>query len=80
MKTTADVLQEEGHSQCIEYRRAHRRAYRARQRRIDYCPNYKALAAIEKALAEGWALSMSDAINQALTEWGEWMTQDDGPE
>lgn len=56
-------------SQSIEYRRANRRVHRAHQRRIDYLPDGESVEILEAALREGYALSLGDAINQALRTW-----------
>ncbi|WP_148203067.1 hypothetical protein [Thiobacillus denitrificans] len=66
----ADILRRYG-SHSIEYRRAHRRQYRATNWRIDYIPDRKAEAVLLRAVREGWALSYADAINQALRAWVE---------
>lgn len=63
-------------SQSPEYRRAWRKQYRARTRRVDFYPDSKAAKAIDMAVANGWALSSSDAINQALRAWADWMAED----
>ena len=75
--TTIEVLTQFGSSQCIEYRRAWRRAYRANRRRVDYMPDMRATKAMDQALLRGWALSQPDAINQALVAWAGWMAQHD---
>lgn len=66
-------------SDSPEYRRAWRKQYRARTRRVDYYPDRRATKALDMAMAQGWALSQSDAISQALGAWAEWMA-DDCPE
>ena len=69
-KDMADILRRYG-SQSIEYRRAHRQQYRAMNWRIDYIPDREAEAVLLHAVREGWALSFTDAINQALRAWSE---------
>ena len=69
------VLAEHG-SNSPEYRRAWRRQYRGMFRRVDYYPDSLAAKALDRAVAKGWALSSSDAINQALRAWAEWMAED----
>lgn len=64
------AMREHG-TQSIEWRRAYRRFYRSLQKRIDYLPDRKALAVLELALSRSWALSYTDAINQALRAWVE---------
>ena len=71
--TRDEALKLHGHCQTLDYRRAHRRAYRAGKRRIDYMPGRKATAILEQAIANGWALTAPDTIEQALIAWGEWM-------
>lgn len=73
------VLVQHG-SDSPEYRRAWRKRYRATYRRVDYYPDSRAAKALDVAMANGWALSQSDAINQALRAWNEWMAEDDCPE
>lgn len=67
-------------SQSPEYRRAWRRQYRSYARRVDFYADKLAAKALDAAIAKGWALSQSDAINQALGAWAEWMAEDDCPE
>jgi hypothetical protein len=67
-------------SQSREYRRAWRRQYRKNTHRVDYYPDRSAAKALDMAMANGWALSQSDAINQALVAWAEWIAEDDCPE
>lgn len=74
-KAMNEALAQHG-SQSPEYRRAWRKQYRARTRRVDYYPESKAAKAIDMAVANGWALSSSDAINQALRAWADWMAED----
>lgn len=74
-KAINDALAQHG-SDSPEYRRAWRRQYRGKTRRVDYYPERMAAKAIDKAVANGWALSSSDAINQALRAWAEWMEED----
>lgn len=62
------LLQEHG-SRSIEYRRAWRKEYRERYRRIDYTPDWQATAAMDLAIRNGWASSYTDAINRALADW-----------
>ena len=63
-----EAMREHG-TQSIEWRRAYRHYYRSLQKRIDYLPDRPALKVLEQAIAAGWALSYSDAINQALRDW-----------
>lgn len=67
-------------SDSPEYRRAWRKRYRATYRRVDYYPDSRAAKALDAAMANDWALSQSDAINQALRAWAEWMAEDACPE
>lgn len=62
------LLREHG-SDSLEYRRAWRKEYRERYRRIDYTPDRQAAAALELAISNGWASSYTDAINRALADW-----------
>ncbi len=78
-KAINEALAKHG-SRSPEYRRAWRRQYRSYTRRVDYYPDRKAAKALDMAMAQGWALSQSDAINQALGAWAEWMAEDDCPE
>lgn len=73
--TSAEALQLYG-SQSKEYRTAHRREYRATRRRIDYLPYRAAGKALDMAIENGWAISQTDAINQALVAWVGWMSND----
>lgn len=74
-KAINDALAQHG-SKSPEYRRAWRQQYRSKFRRVDYYPDSKAAKAMDKAIANGWALSSSDAINRALRAWAEWMAED----
>ena len=78
-KAMSDTLAQHG-SQSPEYRRAWRRQYRSYARRVDFYADKPAAKALDAAMVQGWALSQSDAINQALTAWAEWMAEDDCPE
>lgn len=77
--TTEEALKRYG-SQSLEYRRAWRQEYRERNRRIDYVPYRPAERALCEALKNGWAISQTDAINQALIAWAGWMGEDGCPE
>lgn len=66
LSAARDLALAEHGSHSIEYRRANRRAYRARQRRIDYLPDGESVKILETALRESYALSFRDAIRQAL--------------
>lgn len=74
-KAINDALVQYG-SDSPEYRRAWRKRYRATYRRVDYYPDSRAAKVLDAAMANDWALSQSDAINQALRAWAEWMAAD----
>jgi hypothetical protein len=78
-KAINDALAKHG-SNSPEYRRAWRRQYRSYAHRVDYYADRSATKALDQAMANGWALSQSDAINQALRAWADWMAEGDCPE
>jgi hypothetical protein len=73
-KAMNEALAQHG-SQSPEYRRAWRRQYRKNTHRVDFYPDRRASEALYMAVANGWALSSSDAINQALRAWADWMAE-----